>query len=196
MDLHSLISTTRSCRRFQQDQKISKEQLGELIELARIGGSARNCQPWQYSIITDDDTCADVFPFLGWAGYLKDWKGPVEGERPAAYILCLLNSDWCKGSEKEAYFDLGIASQNLLLGAAEKNILGCRIGAFSPKIKELFVLDDQLSIELVIALGYPAEEIILDSIADNNVAYWRDENQVHHVPKRSLSDILIELKRK
>lgn len=196
-DFKSLVERTRTCRRFRQDQAIDLERLQWFIELARLSGSARNCQPCQYALINDADLCNRVFPYLGWAGYLSDWKGPSEGERPAAYILCLLNRNWLKGSEKEAHFDLGIASQNMLLGAATLGILGCRIGAFSPKLAELFRLPEHLSLELVIALGTPGEEIVLEQMqSPEQVQYWRDEQQLHHVPKRPISDVIIDLELK
>ena len=188
-----IIKKTRTFRRFNQDKKLSEETLKELVELARLGGSARNCQPWQYLLITDPGTCNEIFPYLGWAGYLTDWKGPAEGERPAAYILCLLNRDWLKGSEKEAWFDLGLATQNLLLGAMEKGIGGCRIMSFSPKIADRFEFPDNLGLSLVIALGYPVETVVLeDTGPDGDIRYYRDDRQIHHVPKRPLSDIIFK----
>jgi len=44
---------------------------------------------------------------------------------------------------------------------------------------------------LVIALGYPAETVVLEE-SDGNVKYWRDSSGVHHVPKLPLEDILYE----
>lgn len=193
MDVAQLIESTRTCRRFDEANAISIKELHELINLARLAGSARNCQPWQYMLINDMTGCDKVFPHLAWAAYLKEWKGPEPGEQPAAYILCLLNHQWLKGSENEAQFDLGIASQNLLLGAAAKNISGCRIGAFSPKLKDLFQLPDTLTLELVIALGRPKEKIVIEEVSEGNVQYWHDDKGVHHVPKRKLEDIIINL---
>ncbi len=188
-----IIKKTRTFRRFNQDKKISEATLKELIELARLGGSARNCQPWQYLLITDLNTCNEIFPYLGWAGYLTDWKGPAEGERPSAYILCLMNRDWLKGSEKEAWFDLGLATQNLLLGAMERGIGGCRIMSFSPKIADRFNFPDKLGLSLVIALGYPVETVVLEDIGpDGDIRYYRDDQQIHHVPKRPLSEIIFK----
>ena len=54
-------------------------------------------------------------------------------------------------------------------------------------------MEDNLSLELVIALGVPAEKVVIEEVKDNDVAYWHGEEGVHHVPKRPLSDILIEL---
>jgi nitroreductase len=144
-------------------------------------------------IVNDPDTCRKIFPNIGWAGYLADWKGPVAGERPTAYILCLLNHNWLKGSEKEAYFDLGIASQNILLGASAKKLGGCRIGSFSPKVTKIFAFPDHLSLELIIALGSPVEQVQIEDIDEkDDIKYWRDEHQLHHVPKRKLQDVLIQ----
>ena len=185
-----LIERTRSFRRFEQDKAIDLILLKELVNLARLGGSARNCQPWQYAIITESADCEKIFPYLGWAGYLTDWKGPEPGERPSAYILCFLNRNWLKGSDKEAQFDLGIATQNLLLGAMEEGIGGCRIGAFSPKLADIFKLEQHQELSLVVALGYPAEQVVIETSRDGDIKYWRDENELHHVPKRELSEIL------
>lgn len=194
--MHDLISRTRTYRRFQQDKAITEQTLQELIELARLGGSARNCQPWQYMAVTDADTCAAIFPLLGWAGYLTDWRGPEPGEQPSAYLLCLLNRTRLKGSELEAQFDLGIATQNLLLGAMTQGIGGCRIGSYSPQIGGLFEMPEHLAVSLVIALGYPRETVVLEEAVGDDIRYWRDQAGIHHVPKRPLAEIIIDLPRR
>lgn len=193
--MQEIIAKTRTFRRFIQKETISTTILHELIDLARMGGSARNSQPWQYLVVNTPELCAKIFPFLAWAGYLPDWPGPMEGERPSAYVLCLLNSKRLRGSPGEAQFDLGVATQNLLLGAMEKRIGGCRIGAFNPKLAELFELPEHLTLSLVIALGKPRETVIVEDCKDDDdIRYWRDEHGVHHVPKRSLKSCLVTLK--
>ena len=195
--MDKLIKKTRSYRRFDEYRRLADDDLRQLIELARLGGSARNQQPWQYMLVTDQGLCDLIFPHIGWAGYLSDWKGPDQGERPSAYILCLLNRDWLKGSDKEAQFDLGIATQNLLLGAMEKGIGGCRIGAISHRLADCFEIPANHQLSLVIALGYPAEEVrITDLPPVDDIKYWRDEHDVHFVPKRALEDIIIHLRTK
>ncbi len=192
--MKDLITRTRTFRRFEQHRAIDPSLLEELVNLARLGGSARNCQPWQYTIVTAAADCEKIFPYLGWAGYLSDWKGPEAGERPSAYILCILNRDWLKGSDKEAQFDLGIATQNLLLGAMEKGIGGCRIGAFSPKLADILELGEQQELSLVVALGHPKEQVLLEACREGDIKYWRDEHDVHHVPKRPLEEVLVEIR--
>ena len=170
-----------------EDESIDMETLRHLVDLARLGGSARNMQPLKYLLVKTPAVKAKIFPHLGWAGYLKEWTGPKEGERPAAYIICLLDTRL----SNEANDDLGIASQNVLLGAAEKGLGGCRIASFSPKLRDVFKLGDHLQVLQVIALGRPAETVSLEELGPGgDIKYWRDADLVHHVPKRTLRDII------
>lgn len=191
--LKNLVRQTRTVRRFQEAKPLPPEMLHDLVDLARLGGSARNAQALKYMIITDEQQRQDLFPLLAWAGYLPHWPGPAAGERPPAYILCLLDSRVQKGPLTEAHFDLGIATQNLLLGAAAQGIFGCRIGAFVPaRVQQLFNLPEQYSVLLVLALGYPAETVVLEEVGeDGDIRYWHDAQGVHHVPKRRLADVLV-----
>lgn len=194
--IRQLIEKTRSVRRYRENDGIRNEELRELIDLARLGGSARNGQSLKYMIVTESKLRTRIFNLLKWAGYLKDWPGPDQGERPVAYIICLLDRKLCKGPEREAYFDLGIATQNLLLGAAEKGIYGCRIASFSRDIGKIFYLDVNYKVMLVVALGYPAEKVVLEKVrANGDIRYWRDQEGVHHVPKRSLDDIIVPVRK-
>lgn len=190
--ISKLIYATRTVRRFQEGQSLSQAFLTGLVDLARVGGSARNAQVLKYMIITDTGLRQSLFPLLGWAGYLSDWPGPVPGERPEAYIACLLDVQLMRGAETEVYCDLGIATQNMLLGAAQQGVFGCRIGAFSPQVHKVLGLDGRYTVLLVLALGYPAETVILEEIgANQDVRYWRDGEGGHHVPKRSLAQIMV-----
>ena len=81
--LSDLIRKTRSFRRFKEDATIDIETLRYFVDLARLGGSARNMQPLKYVLVNAPALNAEIFPHLGWAGYLKEWPGPGEGERPS-----------------------------------------------------------------------------------------------------------------
>jgi nitroreductase len=187
--LYDLIRQTRSFRRFQENEPVQIATLRSLVDLARLGGSARNVQPLKYILVNDPMMNARIFPHLAWAGYLKDWPGPAEGERPAAYIICLLDTRL----SQEAGCDLGIATQNILLGATENGLGGCRIASFSPGLKDILAIDNHLKILLVVALGKTVENISLDELQqDGDIKYWRDADQVHHVPKRSLAEIILK----
>ncbi len=188
MNLKEIVGKTRSYRRFQQDVSVSREILLELIDLARLAGSARNLQPLKYMISNDPKKNAEIFPHLSWAGYLAEWDGPAEGEQPSAYIICLLDTEIAANGD----CDLGIASQNILIGAANSGLGGCRIASVSSKLKANLNFPPHLNILMVIALGVPVETVQIDPVDQGgSIKYWRDSNQVHHVPKRSLDEIII-----
>ena len=129
-----------------------------------------------------------IFPYLAWAGYLKNWKGPEPGERPSAYIIILGDS---RVSEN-FYCDHGIAAQSILLGATEKGLGGCIIGSIKREpLRRILGLGKQFSILLVIALGSPKEKVVLEEAKENDIRYWRDDEEVHHVPKRPLNEIIL-----
>ena len=193
MALAELVARTRTVRRFREEAPLAPALLEQLVDLARLGGSARNAQSLCYLVVTEPALRAALFPLLAWAGYLPDWPGPAAGERPAAYVVCVLDRERQRGPESEAHFDLGIGTQNLLLGAAEHGVMGCRIGAFpADKVRTLLQLDARYQPLLVVALGEPAETVVVETVGtDGDVRYWRDADGVHHVPKRPLGDILL-----
>lgn len=186
--LIKLALKNRSYRRFDGRTIVTVKTLEQLVELARICPSSRNQQALKFMAINNPDQCDQLFPYLAWAGYLKDWAGPGDGERPAAYIIIL--GDTRLGTKFE--IDLGICAQTILLGAAEKELGGCMIGSIRrEEIRQLFLIPDVLEILLVLAIGKPVENVVIENIKDGDIRYWRDESQVHHVPKRSLNEILM-----
>ena len=189
MNLTKLIKANRSYRRFNQSKKIEKSTITNWINLARLSASARNQQSLKYYISNNEPLNSEIFSCLTWAGYLKDWDGPIDGEQPSAYIV-ILND---KQIATNHFCDEGIAAQSILLGAVENSFGGCIIAAINkPKLSEIIILPDHLEILLVIALGEPNETVVIENMQDNDYEYWRDKNNVHHVPKRSLKDIIID----
>jgi len=184
-----LVLKCRSYRRFYEDVAIDDKTLRELVDFARLSASAVNRQPLKYIISGARDKNALIFSTLHWAGTLKNWPGPAEGERPAAYILIL--------GDKEigASFgmDPGIAAQTILLGAVEKGLGGCMLGAVDREdLRKQLNIPARYEISLVIALGKPKEKIILEAMnPGDSYDYWRDKEEGHHVPKRKLPDIIV-----
>jgi nitroreductase len=184
-----LIKANRSCRRFYEDHAVDLRTLEELVDLARLSASGANLQPLKYILTCRPELNAEIFKCLGWAAYLKDWSGPESGERPAAYIVILGDSN----ISKEFGVDHGIAAQSILLGARDKGLAGCMIGSINRKdLRAILNVQPHLKILLVLAIGKPKEEIVIETIGpDGNIRYWRDERAVHHVPKRSLPEIIV-----
>lgn len=188
MQLIDLIRKNRSYRRFDQNEMISEATLCNMVEAARLSASGRNLQPLKYILCNTVDICARIFEHIGWAGYLPEWPGPEEGERPSAYIVQLLDTS----ITATPGIDGGIAAQSILLRAVEMGYGGCMIGTFNQeKIRELFYIPEIYTVALVIALGKPVEEVVVEPLIGGNVKYWRDGQQIHHVPKRSLDELIV-----
>ena len=187
--LRDLIIKNRSYRRFYQDVTVECATLQELVDLARLSASGSNLQALKFMLSCDADKNATIFACLGWAAYLKDWPGPAEGERPSAYIVILGD----KEISSSFGVNPGIAAQSILLGATEKGLGGCIIGSIQkPELAQVLNLSPRFEILLVLALGKPKETVVLEALGpDGDIKYWRDSDGVHHVPKRSLDDIII-----
>ena len=185
--IRDLILRNRSCRRFFERFAISEKTLKRLVDLARLSPSAANLQPLKYILSCEPRRNALVFPNLKWAGYLKDWPGPPEGERPSAYIIILGDTK----ISKSFGCDHGIAAESILLGARELGLGGCMIGSMDRQgLRQALKISTRYEILLVLALGKPKEKIAIETTA-GDIKYWRDSQGKHHVPKRKLDDIII-----
>ncbi len=185
-----LVKSNRSCRRFDNAFALNTQTLTDLVELARYTASGANNQPLKYIISSSREENDKIFSCLTWAAYLKEWKGPEPAEQPTGYIVILWdttisNNFWC---------DHGIAAQTILLGARARGLAGCMFAAINiKKLKTLLGIGDHLEVKLVIALGKPVEQACIDDVDDGgDIRYFRDENQVHHVPKRKLEDLILK----
>lgn len=189
MNFRDLVKMNRSYRRFDEQFKIERETLVDLIGLARHAASGRNAQPLKYFLSNDVELNEQIFPTLSWAGYFPAWQGPEKGERPSAYIVVLLDH-----SISENYFcDDGIAMQNILLGATGEGLGGCIIRSINkPQLSACLNLSDRYEIIDVVALGKPVETVVITDLAeDGDIRYYRDDKGIHYVPKRSLEELII-----
>jgi len=188
--IRELIIRNRSYRRFDESIKIPEEKLKNWIELARFSASGRNMQPLKYATCSEELMNKQIFQHLGWAGYLANWPGPEEGERPVAYIVVLHD----KSVANKYFCDDGIAMQSILLGAVEEGFGGCIIGSVNKrKVAKILGLPNNMEILSVIAMGKPAEKSVIEIAENDNIKYWRDEKGVFHVPKRPLDELIFKI---
>lgn len=189
MDLKSLVKNSRSYRRFDESYPVDGEILRSLVELAQYSPTGNNMQPLKFWLSNTPDMNNKIFPYLGWAGSLKDWDGPEEGERPSAYILILGDTE----IQVSFGVDHGIAAQSMMLGAVEKGFGGCMIGsAQRVGLQKSLGIPERYKILLVLALGKPIERIVTETVGEGgSVKYYRDEDRVHHVPKRALETLIL-----
>ena len=187
--IKDLVKKNRSYRRFYENFTIERNSLEELVDLARLSASAANRQPLKYILSCDRNKNDLIFSTLAWAGYIKDWLGPSEGERPSAYIVILYDTE----INKNYWCDPGIAAQSILLGATEKGLGGCIFASVKRnELRSALKIDERYEILYVLAIGKPKEKVVLETVGtDGDIKYWRDGQGVHHVPKRALKDIIL-----
>jgi nitroreductase len=190
MNIKDLVTKTRTYRRFDESYIVEYKVLEQLIGLARLSASGANRQPLKFLLLNTPEDCGRIFPFTAWAGYLKEWPGPDRGERPSAYIVILGDN-----LISESFgVDHGIAAQSIMLGATEAGIGGCMIGSIKrDELRKEFKIPLQFEILLILALGKPVENVIIDEIKNGDVKYWRDQEKTHHVPKRNLTELILTL---
>lgn len=188
----ALLKSNRTIRRFDSSRKISVETLRQLVELVRYCASGRNLQPLRYRMVYSPEECEQIFPALKWAGYLTDWDGPAEGERPVAYLIQYLDT----GLTTNCLCDDGLQLEAITLGASTLGIHGCIIKAFNAaKISEVLNIPANYKPLYVLALGYPAEIVELtdtDGTTQADIRYYRNSDDHHIVPKRPLKELIIK----
>jgi nitroreductase len=188
MEFQQIVRACRSYRRFDESVPVGGQTLRDLVALARMTPSALNKQPLKYFLSSDAGMNARIFPTLAWAGYLTDWPGPPAGERPAAYIVVLLDTTISQAADTDA----GIVAQTILLGAVQAGLGGCMIANVRrQELAAVLGLPDHLKIVMAIALGRPVEKVTLEDLpAGGSVKYYRDAGAGHHVPKRALDELI------
>ena len=187
-----LILKNRSYRGYDESRLVSREELLDFVDCARLSASSVNRQPFKYYLACTKGACEKIQPLTGWARALPEKGLPYPGHRPTAFIVICQETEW--DADLTRYrTDVGIAAQSMLFCAVEKGLGGIMIGNFSPaKISEALALPEHIVPLLIVAFGKPDETVVLTEAAPGeNLKYYRDENDVHYVPKRRLEDIVI-----
>ncbi len=190
--LRELVEKNRSYRGYDESRKISQEELLELVDMTRFVASGVNLQPLKYFLATEKETVDTIQGLTKWGAALPHLNLPYPGKRPTAFIVICHDTALRPGADS-ALIELGAMAQTILLGAVERGLGGCMIQNFKPgEMKAALGLGENLEPKLVLGLGKPDEVVKIVPVgADGSMKYYRDENDVHYVPKRDLKDIVI-----
>jgi nitroreductase len=184
--VYDLIVRRRTIRRFQQ-KPIDRDILERMVNAARLAPSGMNLQPLEFVVVDEPELREAVFPTTSWAGYIAPRGTPAEGERPVAYILVLINRQIKKFGGQH---DVGAAMMNMILTALEEGIGTCWIASLEREsLADLLKIPKYLEIDSLLALGYPAEQPVVEKF-QGSVQYWKDDQGILHVPKRALEDVI------
>ena len=187
-----LVARSRSYRGYDMTRKITREELLSLVDCARLAPSGANRQPLRYYLAWEQDQLDQIQPLTRWAAALPERRLPDSDKSPTAFIVICVETLWAP-NPAACQRDIGIAAQTILLAAADTGLRGLMIGNFdAPKLSEVLNLPDHLVPQLVLALGRPAETVVLtEAQPGESLNYYRDEQDVHYVPKRRLEDLII-----
>ena len=187
-----LVKQARSHRGFRQDRKVTRQELEHLVECARFTPAARNDQVLKYYLAEKPETVAAIQPLTKWAGALAELHLPRKGAGPVAYIVICLDGSL---AENPAPYqrDVGIVAQTMLLAAAEMGLNGCMIGSFAAgELREKLGLPEAIKPQLLLALGEGTDRIVMTDVGeDGSTTYYRDAEDTHYVPKRTLEQLIL-----
>ena len=192
MDFYELVKQNRSYRGYDESRKLTREELEYFVSCARLAPSSVNRQPFRYVLAYEQADLDRIQPLTGWARALPEKRLPYPGHRPTAFIVVCQDTEW-EADLARFQKDVGIVAQTMLLAAVSRDLGGIMIGNFSPqKVAEALSLPAHLVPMLIVAFGKPDETVVLtDAEEGQSLNYYRDENDVHYVPKRKLEDILL-----
>ncbi len=187
-----LVKQARSHRGFRQDRKVTRQELEHLVECARFTPAARNDQVLKYYLAEKPETVAAIQPLTKWAGALAELHLPRKGAEPVAYVVICLDGSL---AENPAPYqrDVGIVAQTMLLAAAEMGLNGCMIGSFAAgELREKLGLPEAIKPQLLLALGEGTDRIVMTDVGeDGSTTYYRDAEDIHYVPKRTLEQLIL-----
>lgn len=188
MDFLDLARRTRSVRRFDPGAAPSMEVLRKIIEAASLAPCASNLQRLRYALITGREERRRIFEGIGWAALLPDWNGPEEGQRPGAYIVIMSPRD-----DRKPFtgIDVGIAAAYVSLASREMGLGCCMLLSFSRSAVGEMACPEGMEPELVMALGAPGEDVVLERVS-GSTNYYRDSDDRHHVPKLPVSELIVK----
>lgn len=191
MQFKQLVDKSRSHREFDASVRIPREKLEAWILNASHCPSAMNMQALKYRIVDGESEVARLLPLTRWGAALPDKRLPPEGHGPSAFIV--MCHDTSVTPLKPIFMiDVGICAQTVMLSAAEDGFGGCMVASVSADAaRELLSLDESLEIVLVLGLGVPEDTVKLVEFS-GSTKYYRDDQNVHFVPKRSLEEIILK----
>ena len=182
--MKNLIKGRRTVRKFERTP-LTKEMLLSYVDSARVAPSAANMQALKYVVVQSAEMAEKIFPLIKFAGYLPDYN-PSFDEQPSAYIIICADTDIRKAGND---IDVGIASEHIVLSALSDGVGSCLMAAIDREaIAKLLNLPENLTISLVVALGYPKENQ-KEVKFKGDIKYYL-EDDVICVPKRSIDEIL------
>ena len=188
MDFYELAKKTRSVRKFDENVRLTDEEIMHLMDIVSVLPVSRNRASYSFYHATGDEA-KRIYPHMRWAMNIPEWEGPAEGERPGSLLLVLTED---VSPSPMNCVNLGIAALGIVMGAREMGYSACILRSIDHNhIARKLGL--KKTVQLVIALGKGTQEVTIEPYEGSD-KYWMDEDGGQHVPKRTGASYLENLK--
>ncbi len=148
MHIFDAIKSRRAVRQFAADS-VPREQIKQIVQAGRYSASAKNRQPWQFIIVTERNKLLSISECGPWCGHLAG----------AAFAVVMTVENMHDPSTLTTPFDLGRASQNMILAAWELGVMSCLATIYKPEIARTSLhLPSDRAVPWAISFGYPTSE--------------------------------------
>ncbi|KAA6231809.1 nitroreductase [Chlorobium phaeovibrioides] len=152
MSFLQLAAERCSTRSFRTDP-IPDEVIGRILEAGRLAPSAKNLQPWHFTLVQTPAMLEKVH-----ACYSRNWFHTA----PAILIVSgRYENAWVRPADSynSLETDLAITLDHMILAAAEEGVGTCWIGAFDLQVlKNALGMDEKEEIFAFTPLGYPTKD--------------------------------------
>lgn len=141
----------RRARRGLSEKRVPREITDRLLEAATLAPSCFNNQPWRFLVIDEEETLEKARPFLAGGNYWAERAPLIIGVVTRKELDCELD-----GGREYAFFDSGLAVQNLILQATAEDLVAHPIAGFrAPEMREAFGIDESMVLLTLVILGFP-----------------------------------------
>ena len=147
------ISKRRAYRAF-DERKISDDTISRIMTAGTYAPSCFNNQSWRFLVATEEEALNKVHDSLSGGNYWMK-KAPV-----IVVVTTKLEFD-CQLSDRRdyAFFDCGLAVENLILQSFKEGLYAHPIAGYDPvKIKNAFMIPEEYIVVTLVAVGYPGRE--------------------------------------
>lgn len=152
-----LLKSRRSIREL-KDQEVEKDKLEKIVETARYAPTANNVQPWQFVVITEDET-------------IKRLEELTDQDKKFPAAIAVFSED-----VKHHLEDGSNATTYILLAAKELGLGTCWIGSYgkpyTSEVKEILDVPQNYKLISIVTVGYPDENPHPNKKELDEVIHW------------------------
>lgn len=154
MEFAEVVAKRRSVRHFNTRREVTDADVRALLEAAVTAPTAGNIQPWRFVVVRSPEARERLAAAMG-----QKWATAA----PVTVVVCVDPRPCAarygeRGERLYAIQDTSAAVQTILLGAVDRGLASCWIGAFDDEaVRESLGVPKPITPVAVLPIGYSAE---------------------------------------